>query len=97
MSNTDEIDHTKATTFHENDVTPFDKSTGDSSAKTSNTDSTTDKVSVDSVNDVTASNSKAKGWVQFEDEDNKKPKGDNIPQMETVDLSEKVTKKKTFV
>lgn len=91
MSNNDEIDHTMPKTFHENDNTPVDRSTGDSNAKTSNIDTTSIEHSEDKVNDV-ASNSKAKGWVQFEDEDNKRPKGENIPQMETVDLTEKVIK-----
>lgn len=83
MSQTDEIDHTTATTTfqHESVVTP--SATGDDSTKTTNVDAAA------KVNDA-ASNSKAKGWVQFEDEDNKKADGDNVPQMETVDLSEKV-------
>lgn len=90
MSNTDEIDHTKVKTFHENDVTPVDKSTGDTNAKTSNIDTASiEHSSMDNVSDV-ASNSKTKGWVQFEDEDNKRPEENNIAQMETVDLSEKV-------
>lgn len=94
MSNTDEIDHTKPSTFHESDVTPFDISTGDSNAKTSNISAPPSlEVSADKVNDA-ANNPKTKGWVQFEDDDdNKSPNEDNIPQMETVDLSEKVTKK----
>lgn len=89
MSSTDEIDHTKPKTFHENDVTPLEQSTGDSDAKTSNIDASSIEHSADKVSDA-ASNAKTKGWVQFEDDDNKRPKGDDIPQMETVDLTEKV-------
>ncbi len=91
MSSTiDEIDHTKSTsTFHENDVTPFDKSTGDSSAKTSNIESSSAEHSMDKINE-TANSSKPKGWVQFEDEDDKSAEVDKIPKMENVDLSDKV-------
>ncbi|KAJ6648294.1 hypothetical protein Bhyg_03522 [Pseudolycoriella hygida] len=85
MSNTDEIDHTKTKVFHENDVTPLDKSTGDSNAKTSNIDVSSIENNVDKVIET----SKAKGWVQFEDEDNNKPEEHNVPRMETVDLSDK--------
>lgn len=84
MSNTDEIDHTQTKTFQENDVIPADKSTGDSNAKTSNIEQSVDKVS------DAATDSKTKGWVHFEDEDTKKPQGENISRMENVDLSEKV-------
>lgn len=87
MSNTDEIDHTQSKTFHENDVIPVE-STGDSKAKTPNIDTSTTEQSVDKIIDA-ASNSKAKGWVHFDDEDTKKSQGDN-PQMENVDLTEKV-------
>lgn len=86
MSNTDEIDHAKSSTFHENDVAP---STGDSNAsKTTAIDSSSTEHGSDKVIVDPAISSKPKGWVQFEDEDdNKRPKGDKIPKMENVDLS----------
>lgn len=92
MSNTDEIDHTKPKTFHENDIAPLEKSTGDVNSKTSNVDTSSIEHNVDKVSDGAVNNSKPKGWVQFEDEDNKLSQGVNIPQMENVDLSEKVMK-----
>lgn len=91
MSNTDETDHVKSKTFHENEIVPVEKSTGDSHEKTSNVASI--QHSVDDVSNDAGTPSKAatvKGWVRFEDEDNKKSQTDNIPQMENVDLSDKV-------
>lgn len=94
MNNTDEIDHAKSSTFHENDVAT---STGDSSASktpnihTPSTEHSTDKV----IADPTV-NAKPKGWVQFEDDDDKKPKETKVPQMENVDLSDKVNENFLF-
>ncbi|XP_037025581.1 uncharacterized protein LOC119066958 isoform X4 [Bradysia coprophila] len=96
MNNTDEIDHAKSSTFHENDVAP---STGDSNAsKPSNIDSSSAEHDTDKVIVDPAISSKPKGWVQFEDEDdNKTAKEDKIPQMENVDLSDKPQEKPAAV
>lgn len=88
---TNDVDPTKSTTFKENDV----KSTGDSNAKTSNVESSGMDETNKSLNDSgmsEANSSKGKGWVQFEDDDddNKISKETKIPQMENVDLSDKV-------
>lgn len=88
---TDEIDQAKSTTFHGNDVA----ATGDSTTTTSDTQSSdVEEKNVKKLNETTNSDgnsSKSKGWVQFEDDDDKKPsKDDKNSTMENVDLSDKV-------